>query len=144
MRQKLFRCFFGRVWSFRTYKKSAPTHMYVKSYASFLDFYLLKLAILPSFVIYRGSLSRIYLSATLCVVVLVTKRESRENILLLFMAWFLKQCGRSVVQCGRSVVQCGAVWSQCGAVWCSVVFRVARQIQSCNIGQTESKTTTVW
>ena len=44
-------------------KKSAPTHMYVKSYASFLDFYLLKLAILPSFVIYRGSLSRIYLSA---------------------------------------------------------------------------------
>ncbi len=37
--------------------------MYVKSYASFLDFYLLKVAILPSFVIYRGSLSRIYLSA---------------------------------------------------------------------------------
>ena len=37
--------------------------MYVKSYASFLDFCLLKVAILLSFVIYRGSLSRIYLSA---------------------------------------------------------------------------------
>ena len=44
-------------------KKSAPANIYVKSYASFLDFYLLKSAILPSFVIYRGSLSRIYLSA---------------------------------------------------------------------------------
>ena len=44
-------------------KKSAHANICLKSYASFIDFYLLKSAILPSFVIYRGSLSRIYLSA---------------------------------------------------------------------------------